>query len=116
MGDLISELRKYRFRLDNGTNIFNSDNDGIALFDLTTSFLGAYLLDHFFHISTYLSRFTVHYPILLYYLLVIPCGILIHILFSKNTFLNSQVMSKDFNIYKTILLIIIIIIAGLIIN
>ena len=116
MSDLISELRKYRFRLDNGTNIFNSDNDGIALFDLISSFLAAYLLDYFFHISTYLTRVTLHYPILLYYLLVIPFGILIHILFSKNTFLNSQLMSQDFNVYKTILLIIIIIIAGLIIN
>jgi hypothetical protein len=106
MNTSISELRKYRITLD--SPFFNSDNNGIALFDLTTSFLGAFFLDYFFNISSYLSNYTPHYKIV-YYLLVIPFGILVHILFNKKTFLNSKLMSSDFNMYKVLVLLIVII-------
>ena len=80
----IAELRKYRIE-------FNDKNSGIALFDLILSFLGAFLLDYFFNISKLLNNFSKN-PKLLYYLLVIPVGIIIHILTSQNTFLNRQLI------------------------
>lgn len=78
------ELRKYR--------IFN-----IALFDVVSSFLGAFILDKLFSISSY---FPGKNKKIVYYLSVIPIGVLIHLIFSQNTFLNQQLFDKSLNGYK----------------
>jgi len=93
----ITELRKYRIE-------FNDKNNGIALFDLVASFLGAFLIDYFFNVSKHLNNFS-KYPKLLYYLLIIPFGIIIHIITSQHTFLNKQLFSPEMNIYKILLII-----------
>ena len=55
--NLISNIRKYRIKLDSPT-LFNNNNDGIALFDLIGTFIIAYILDYFFNISRLLSKYT----------------------------------------------------------
>lgn len=98
----INSLRKYRIQLnpyDNGF-FYNDVNYGISLFDLLSAFLGAYLLDYFFKFSNYFKNKQV------YYLSVIPFGILFHYAYNTPTFLNKQLFSTSFNIYKLILLII----------
>lgn len=104
----ISNLRRYRIRIDNknGT-FFNSEGKGIALFDLLGSFFIAFLINYYFHISNYLKDYFYN-PTFVYYLLIIPLGIVVHLLFSQNTFLNTQLFSKDMNFYKIILILIII--------
>ena len=106
--NVINNLRKYRIKIDNkdGT-FFNSEGKGIALFDLLGSFLIAFLIDYYFHISTYLKDYFYN-PTFVYYLLVIPFGIVVHLLFSRNTFLNTQLFSKEMNFYKIILTLILI--------
>ena len=66
---------------------------GIALFDLISSFVGAWLIDHFLLKLSDKAK-----PV--YYLSVIPLGILVHILFNQKTFLNSKVFSKELNMYN----------------
>jgi hypothetical protein len=106
--NVINNLRRYRIRIDNkdGT-FFNSEGKGIALFDLLGSFFIAFLIDYYFHISNYLKDYFDN-PIYVYYLLVIPLGIIFHLLFSQNTFLNIQLFSKEMNFYKIILTLILI--------
>jgi hypothetical protein len=106
--NVINNLRKYRVKIDNkdGT-FFNSEGKGIALFDLLGSFFIAFLIDYYFHISNYLKDYFDN-PTYVYYLLVIPLGIIFHLLFSRNTFLNTQLFSKEMNFYKIILILILI--------
>lgn len=93
--DTIQRLRQYRL-------------GGIALFDLIGSYIAAYILDYFFNLSYIMfGSFTKNYRII-YYLSIIPIGIITHILFSQKTFLNTQLFSPEFNIYKIIVLSIII--------
>lgn len=106
----ITELRKYRLQLDSYP-FFNNENRGISLFDLILSFIGAWILNHFFHLSNKLNG-----KENTYYLLVIPFGILIHYLVSiyenidQFTFLNKKLFSSQFNIYKVIIFIVLYII------
>lgn len=67
----------------------------IALFDLTTAFLGAFILDILFFHSTNKR---------LYYSLVIPVGILAHMLMGQTTTLNTKLFNNEFNIYKLAIL------------
>lgn len=93
--DIIQGLRKYRL-------------GGIALFDLISSFIGAYILDYYFDLSRLLfGKLTNNFKIV-YYLSVIPIGVITHVIFSQETFLNKQLFSPDINIYKIIILLIII--------
>lgn len=88
----IENLRKHRL-------------GGIALFDLISSFIAAYILDYLFNVSYLLfGKITKNYKII-YYLSVIPFGIIAHIIFSQKTFLNTQLFSPNLNIYKIILLL-----------
>jgi hypothetical protein len=107
--NFISNMRKYRIKLDS-MSLFNSNNDGIAIFDLTGTFIIAYLLDYFFNISRVFNGYTRN-PKLTYYLVLIPLGVIIHLLIlKKDTFLNSKLFSSDINIYKIIFAILIILI------
>lgn len=103
-------IRKYRIDLENYP-YYNSNNNGIALFDLITAFLGAFILDKYFNLSSYMPSYK--NKVFVYYLLVIPFGILIHhiiahikekVLFpSEITFLNKKIFSLNFNVYHVLL-------------
>ena len=95
----MNSLRKYRIDIEHPP-FLNSDNTGIALLDLIFSFIGAYILDKFFNISIYFKNKTV------YYLSIIPIGIIFHLIFHQNTFLNNKLISSSFNIYHIIIIII----------
>lgn len=109
----IAELRKYRIQLETFP-FYNSKNNGIALFDLISSFIGAFLIDYIFNIS---NKLPCKNKKIIYYLLVIPFGIIIHhiiahiqtnfsVLFPPEiTFLNRHLFNKDFNIYKVLVLL-----------
>lgn len=73
----INYLRSFRLNVNGGR--------GIAMFDLFSAFFGAFLLDKYFDLSKKLS---VNYK--LYYLLVIPIGIISHILFKQDTFFTKS--------------------------
>lgn len=73
----------------------------IALFDLLGSFLGAWLLDNY-----YLKLDAKQQTI--YYLSVIPIGILVHLITGQNTTLNKKLFSPEFNVHKVIVALIII--------
>jgi len=106
MDGTITQLRKYRIKLDNNNyQLFNSNNDGIALFDLLGTFIIAYALDYYFQIWKILKGFFIN-PRVAYYLLLIPLGIVVHKLFVKDeTFLNSKLFSNEMNIYKLLVFI-----------
>lgn len=93
--DIIQTLRKYRL-------------GGIALFDLISSFIGAYILDYYFDLSYVLfGKLTKNFKVV-YYLSIIPIGVITHIVFSQETFLNKQLFSPDINIYKILMILIIV--------
>lgn len=108
----IQELRKYRMQLSHP--FFNSDSQGIALFDFTVTFLTAYILETYFKLSNKLPGKN---KLQTYYLLVIPLGIIVHHLLAhyqdnvllqfprEITFLNKQLFTTNFNIYQLILLV-----------
>lgn len=115
----LAELRKYRLDLENFP-YYNDRNIGIALFDVVTAFLGAYILDNLFNLSKYIpvckNKRTV------YYLLVIPFGILTHHILAhinsfqrgerfifpeEMTFLNKKLFSLTPNIYHGLLILLV---------
>lgn len=108
----VEELRKYRIELDN-IPFFNNESRGIALFDLILSFVGAFVLDYLFNLSSLLPCKNKKE---IFYLLVIPIGILFHhiiahmrskTLFPEEiTFLNKKLFSLEFNVYKILVLVI----------
>jgi hypothetical protein len=68
------------------------------------------LLDYFFNISKIFNGYTKN-PRLTYYLVLIPLGVIIHLLtLKKETFLNSKLFSSDLNVYKLIFAILIVLI------
>ena len=87
----ITDLRKYRIQLDpyKPGFIFNQNGIGIALFDLISSFIGAYILDKLFNLSKFFKSEKT------YYLLVIPAGVLAHLLFKQKTYLNEQLFNYN---------------------
>jgi hypothetical protein len=108
--NFISNIRKYRIKLQDSTSLFNSNNDGIAIFDLSGTFIIGYILDYFFNISRIFNGYTKN-PKLTYYLVLIPLGVIVHILtLKKETFLNSKLFSSDLNVYKLIFAILILLI------
>lgn len=94
----IQEIRKYRIQLDNP--FFNSESIGMSLFDLSISFIAAYILDYYFKLSDKLPG---ENKTQTYYLLIIPLGIFIHYITFQITFLNKKIISLEFNFYKIIL-------------
>ena len=100
----VEELRKYRLELDplESGFMFNADSKGIALFDLISAFLGAYLLDTFLGLSPKLGMSKASY-----YFSVIPVGVLVHLLFNQKTYLNKKLFSMNSGlVYKIILAVI----------
>lgn len=93
----INSLRKHRIKLQPPG--FNSDSDGIALFDLTATFVIAYFLESYIRPILKITK-------LAYYLLLIPLGVIVHLLSNQDTFLNKQLFNNTINIYKIILVII----------
>jgi hypothetical protein len=83
--DLITQLRKYRFSFTNGIN-----DKGMALFDLIGTFALACIIDFIFQIPQKYRH--------IYYLSLIPFGIVIHLLVKQPTFLNTNLLSMDLNI------------------
>jgi hypothetical protein len=113
----IQQLRNYRLNLEKYP-FYNNKSDGIALFDLILSFVGAYILDITFKLSNKLPVNNKQYKQYIYYLLVIPVGILVHHLIAhyrarslipqEITFLNKKLFSLEFNIYKILIIILLI--------
>jgi len=93
----IQQLRQYRIQLE--TPFLNSSGKGIALFDLMSTFLIAYIVEPY--IRPYLKINTTTY-----YLMLIPLGIIIHIFTKQDTFLNKQLFSNSFNVYKLAVIVI----------
>lgn len=93
----INSLRKHRIKLQ--PLGVNSDGDGIALFDLTATFVIAFLLEPYIRPILKITR-------LAYYLLLIPLGVIVHLFTNQDTFLNKQLFNNTINIYKIILVII----------
>jgi len=94
----MNEIRKYRLTLD--SPFFNNQGYGIALFDFFGTFLIAYIIEYYFHITNFLNISTK-----MYYMLLIPLGIIIHLLINQKTFLNTQLFNSTFNIYKFVFII-----------
>lgn len=111
----LSNLRRHRLDLETFP-IYNDQNKGIALFDLIISFIGAYLLDKIFNLSKILPLCK-NNKRLVYYLLVIPFGIIVHHILAhlrsmklfpdEFTYLNKKIMSLQPNIYHILLFILI---------
>lgn len=95
----INSLRKHRIKLQPPG--FNSGGDGIALFDLTATFVIAYFLEPYIRPIIKITR-------LAYYLSLIPLGVIVHLLTNQDTFLNKQLFdnTNTINIYKILLVII----------
>ena len=90
----MNEIRKFRIELN--PPFFNNVGNGIALFDLLGTFLIAYLLEQYFHITAKLNITNK-----MYYISLIPLGIIIHLLMNQTTFLNTQLFyDPNINIYK----------------
>lgn len=94
----IQNLRQYRIKLDSTDEFLNNQGKGIALFDLIGTFIIAYLLESYITSFLKIKRET-------YYLSLIPIGILIHVLFKQNTFLNGQLLNNEVNVYKIVLVL-----------
>lgn len=109
----ITELRKYRIQFEQ-LPFYNNKNNGIALFDLILSFIGAFLIEFLFNISRFLPCKN---KLIVYYLLVIPFGIIIHHIFAhiqtgfsvllpdEITFLNRKLFNREFNVYKILIIL-----------
>ena len=92
----INNLRKYRIVIE--SPFFNSIGNGIALFDLFFTFFIPYLIEPYILSILKISR-------LAYYLSLLPLGIILHILFKQDTFLNKQLFTNTINIYKIVMII-----------
>ena len=96
---IISKVRKYRIKLESPSEFLNSNNHGIALFDLTGTYLFAYLCSNKITDLLHIKKNT-------YYLGIIPFFIIIHLLTGQKTYLNTELFNSEFNIYKVIITIV----------
>ena len=92
----INNLRKYRIVIE--SPFLNSIGNGIALFDLILTFLIPYLIEAYILSILKISR-------LAYYLSLLPLGVIIHVIFKQDTFLNKQLFTNTINIYKIVMII-----------
>lgn len=95
----INQLRQYRFQLNQP--FLNSEGRGIAIFDFTITFLIAYIIEPYIREYLKLTR-----PA--YYLMLLPLGVIIHLLTKQDTFLNKQLFDNSINLYKVIMIFILI--------
>lgn len=95
--DLESLRKNYRLKLGN--------DRGIAIFDLTSAFLGAYILQEKFHLAEMIPVKDSE-KIKLYYLLVLPFAVLCHYYFKIDSFLTRELQSPSTNHYKNIFIVI----------
>jgi membrane protease YdiL (CAAX protease family) len=93
----ITTLRKHRIILE--PPFFNSSGNGIALLDLSLTFIVAYVLEPYILPYLKISR-------LAYYLILLPLGVIIHLIFKQDTFLNKQLFNNPINIYQILMVII----------
>ena len=93
----IQQLRQYRFTLE--PPFLNSLGQGIALFDFISTFIIAYIVEPYLRPYLKISKTA-------YYLMLIPLGIISHIFTKQDTFLNKQLFSNSFNLYKLVIIII----------
>ena len=94
---VVEDLREYRLK-------FNKKEEGIAIFDLVLSFLGAYILDRYTNISNSIPVKNKNQKKFIYYNLVIPTGIVFHYLFNVDSFLSEQLFNSNINIYKVLMI------------
>lgn len=62
---------------------------GIAIFDLVITYLVAFLIDIRLNVNDKLT----------YYFMLLPLGVIIHVLFNQKTFLNNKLLTTKFNNY-----------------
>jgi hypothetical protein len=93
----INQLRQYRFQLNQP--FVNSKGQGIAIFDFSMTFLIAYIIEPYIREYLKLTR-----PA--YYLMLLPLGVVIHLLTKQETFLNKQLFNNSINLYKVIMIVI----------
>lgn len=95
----VGQLRKYRFSFSRGIS-----DSGIALFDLVGTFVVAFIVAKLFSIPEKYTR--------VFYLSLIPFGIVIHLLVKQPTFLNTNLFSPNLDInsisIKSIVILIVI--------
>ena len=94
----LKELRSYRIQFEQP--FYNSNNLGISLFDLFMTFFIAYLIEPYVRVYTNLNKQA-------YYLILLPLGVVSHILTNQHTFLNNKLFDSSINIYKVIMTVII---------
>ena len=87
----LETLRSFRLDLENPP-FFNKESQGIALFDLISTFLAAYILEKYITVYININKN-------IYYASLIPLGIIIHYVTNQNTFLNSKIFTLNINIY-----------------
>lgn len=95
----VQELRKYRFQLpshENQEGLINNTGEGIAFFDFLLTFVAAYLLEPY--LLPFLKQY--NFSRKAYYLMLIPLGVIVHILTKQDTFLNKRLFNKEVNLYK----------------
>lgn len=92
----MDQIRKFRLDLEDYP-FLNSNSQGIALFDLLGTFMIAYIFE-----KSLLNYLNISRKI--YYTSLIPIGVIVHILFSQQTFLNTKLLSNNLNIYKILFL------------
>lgn len=91
-------LRKYRFELHYPVTV-NETGHGIAFFDIISLFVAMFLLDNFVLKLDAKMK-------MVYYLSAFPIGVISHSLLKQPTFLNSQLDSKEFNVYHLFMILI----------
>ena len=69
----------------------------VSVFDLVGTFVVAFILDKIFKIH---SRLPGSRPGTLYYLLLIPLAVLVHVSVGQKTFLNTKIFSNELNFYQ----------------
>lgn len=92
----MDQIRKFRLDLEDYP-FLNSNSQGIALFDLLGTFMIAYIFE-----KSVLNYLNISWKI--YYTSLIPIGVIVHILFNQQTFLNTKLLSNNLNIYKILFL------------
>lgn len=98
----ITYLRKYRI-LESPTNLYNIEGKGVAIFDLVSSIVGFYLIDLLLFKGKLFQTYGYKY-----YVSIIPLGIVFHLIFNQQTFLNKQLFSYELNMHKIIVAIVMI--------
>ncbi len=94
----IQSLRRYRIQFEKP--FINADNNGIALFDLSSTFIIAWLLEPYIREYLKITRMA-------YYLMLLPLGVIVHLFTNQETFLGKQLFSSSFNLYKLLMIVLV---------